>query len=276
LNGARSGSFAVERRAPLEGLSSFVVDSQLWVAAAVTSLAAYTVRELGIARPEHALSGVFFSTLFIYNLDRSLDLAKGGDAARSHRARWLAGGAIACLAITLTRGPLLPALVVLGGGALCSLYAVPLGKRRFRLKDVPGTKSLFVGSSVAAAVIVVPLAHAESFRLAPGALWLFVFVVTLTTLNATLFDVRDLGQDRAGGLRSLPVLLGERRTRALLFVGAAVGFGAVVYGAPALRLPSAACWALCTVYCLALSPSSPRSAYAWLVDGALFVPWLLG
>lgn len=277
MNGAHSGSFFVERRAAVEGLASFVIESQLWVALAVTSLSAYAARELGIARPGPALLAVFFSTLFIYNLDTSLDLDKDPHSPRATRARWFALSAAVCLGVTLASGPVLPALVVLLGGGFCSLYAIPLGRAKFRLKNVPGTKSAFVGISVAAAVLLVPLAHAGEIPVAGArVLWLFALLVTLTTLNATLFDVRDLHQDRGLGLATLPVLIGESRTRALLLVFAALGFGLVLSCAPELHLEAMTCWIVCTVFCLVLSPRSPRAAYSLLVDGALFLPWLLG
>jgi 4-hydroxybenzoate polyprenyltransferase len=260
----------------LEAALSFVTESQLWVAAAVTSLSAYAARQLQVARPGPALLAVFFSTLFIYNLDKSLDLGKNPGSTRATRARWLAGAAASSLVLTLASGPLQTIWVVLSGCGICSLYAVPLGSKGLRLKDVPGTKSLFVGLSVASAVLLVPLAHAGEIHVTGSTLWLFSFVATLTTLNATLFDIRDLTQDRAAGLSSLPVLLGATRTRAVLLVVALLGFGCVVRWAPQLRAEAAMSWMLCTLFCFLLTPNSPRAAYAWLVDGALFVPWLFG
>jgi 4-hydroxybenzoate polyprenyltransferase len=272
MNGLQQLALA-PRRSLTDGLTRLLVQSHLWVACAVLSLAAHAASRLGVASPGRALVTVFFSTLLIYNLDTSLDLNDHPESARARRARWLAGSCCLALMATLATGHLSATLLVVGGAFVCSLYAVPLPWSGRRLKDIPGTKSLFVGTSVAAAVVLVPVVY-EGLPLTGRVLEVFSFTVTLTTVNATLFDVRDWVEDRQSGLASLPVLLGPAKTRLLLALTATVGFVGVAQLAPAMSVEAVACWALCVAFCLALSERSARSQYAWLVDGALFVPWL--
>ena len=252
-------------------LYEYSVGTHLWVACAVTSLALFAGHVLAFEPSLAALGVVFFSTLLIYNLDTALDLRQSDDGLRHLRAvrlTWLGlGGVLGLLATTHWSTA---ALVLAGAGVSC-LYAVPLGSRGFRMKALPGAKSLVVGSAVAIAVVCVPLVE-------QGAPWTsltwstLALLLTLTSVNATLFDVRDLEQDGARGLRTLPVVLGLKTTRALLGVGAAGALTTIAALEPRLSRPAFFVLATLLPLILLLGPRSPRSAYAWLVDGALFLP----
>ena len=142
------------------------------------------------------------------------------------------------------------------------------------MKALPGAKSLVVGSAVAVAVVCVPLvergAHWTSLTWSSLAL-----LLTLTIVNATLFDVRDLEQDGARGLRTLPVVLGLKATRALLGIGATGALTTIAAVEPRLSRPALLVLGALLPPIVLLGPRSPRCAYAWLVDGALFLPWFV-
>jgi 4-hydroxybenzoate polyprenyltransferase len=100
-------------------------------------------------------------------------------------------------------------------------------------------------------------------------------LATLTIVNATLFDVRDVEQDAARGLRTLPLVLGLKATRAVLGVGATGVLTTIAAIEPRLSRPAWLVLAALLPLVVLLGPRSPRSAYAWLVDGALFLPCLV-
>lgn len=261
------------------------VRTHLWVAAAVTSLAGFAAHQLEYTPSLAALGVVCFSTLLIYNLDTAIDL-KSARSVRSVRSAWgefearqkralsLALFALVAVLALLTTLHWTTATLVAAGAAVCCLYAVPLGSRGYRMKALPGAKSFVVGSAVAIAVVFVPLV--ERGGAWPAQCWpTLALIATLTLVNATLFDVRDLEHDRAFGVRTLPVILGQKTTRFVLGLSATASLGALATLEPRLRQSA---WLLLgTLLPLIawLSPRSPKSAYAWLVDGALFLPWLL-
>lgn len=270
------------------------VRTHLWVAAAVTSLAGFAAHQLEYTPSLAALGVVCFSTLLIYNLDTAIDLksprsvrsARAAQSVRSTRAAWgesearqkralrLALFALVAVLALLTTLHWTTTTLVATGAAICCLYAVPLGSRGYRMKALPGAKSFVVGSAVAIAVVFVPLVeHGGAW---PAQCWpTLALIATLTLVNATLFDVRDLEHDRAFGVRTLPVILGQKTTRFVLGLSATASLGVLATLEPRLRQSA---WLLLgTLLPLIawLSPRSPKSAYAWLVDGALFLPWLL-
>jgi len=278
-----SGELArVERPAVAGVVYDVVVRTHFWVAAAVTSLASFSAHTLEFQPSLASLGVVFLSTLLIYNLDTAIDLIALGDETRlgeETRTRqtralcltWLALCALLGLLTTLRWST---SALVIGGAAACCLYAVPLGPRKWRLKALPGAKSLVVGSAVAIAVVLVPLIEHGVRWTALSGLTL-VFLGSLTIANATLFDVRDLEQDRARGLRTLPVLLGLTATRVVLSVGVVAAFGTLAALEPRLQQPAWPLVGALLPLSLCLGPRSPQAAYAWLVDGALFLPWLV-
>lgn len=255
-------------------LYEYSVGTHLWVACAVTSLALFAGHMLAFEPNLAALGIVFFSTLLIYNLDTALDSSRSEDVLRHVRAvrlTWLALAGV--LGLVATTHWSTAALVGAGAGVSC-LYAVPLGSRGFRMKALPGAKSLVVGGAVATAVVCVPLVER-------GAPWTsltwstLALLATLTIVNATLFDVRDVEQDAARGLRTLPIVLGLKTTRALLGVGATGALTTLALLEPRLSRAAWLVLAALVPLIVMLGPRSPRSAYAWLVDGALFLPWFV-
>lgn len=282
---ASTESFPTARPQPTQ-LLGLCVQSHLWVAAAVSSLAAYTSLRSDVELSMPGLLLVWFSTLLIYNLDTALDLhakSKLADAATStsalvpprlRHARWLALLAGLGLLVALAGAAPLSAALVIAGASFCCSYSLPLGTRRLRLKALPGFKSFLVGGAVAVATVSVPLTEAgQSWSF--GSWQILWFVATLTTYNATLFDIRDLTYDQKRRLRTLPVLFGLARTRLGLACVGGGSFLLLAISAPHLRLEALSQLCLLLPLTFLLGPNSPRSAYAWLVDGTLFLPWLL-
>lgn len=272
-----SGHLVQERRQSIGAiLYETVVRTHLWVAAGVTSLASFAAHEHEVQPSVAVLGVVFFCTLLIYNLDTAIDLSsrRGQANARQVRATSLTALALAAVLALLTTLHWTTCGLVVGGAAVCCLYAVPLGSRGLRMKALPGAKSLVVGCAVATAVVLVPLVeHGGPWTAAVGPM--LAFLGTLTIVNATLFDIRDLEQDRTRGLRTLPVILGLKATRILLGVGAGASLSALAAFEPRLRQPAGLVLAALLPLIVCLKPRSPKRAYALLVDGALFIPWLV-
>jgi 4-hydroxybenzoate polyprenyltransferase len=224
----------------------------------------------------------FCGALFIYNADRlrrdpadAINVPERTAASHRHRA---AGVSIlifsaALLAITpfFSRSLRLPALV-LGGAFLCLNYSWPL--LGFRFKDVPLLKSLFAPTVVTAAVLALPWldGHPVHWSVA-GWCWCFL------QFNMLLCDLRDLDGDRRTGIRSLPVLLGDRPTRRLLGVlliatilcenVARQNFGGDL---TAWRILGWIAPLYLTGLLLTTRSRRSESFYEWWVEGMLFLP----
>lgn len=98
------------------------------------------------------------------------------------------------------------------------VYSVPLFPARLgfrRLTEVPLMKSLIVAFSWAVPPALLPVLHAGlPAGFATGIVAAFFFF--LVFINTVVFDIRDVEGDMASGVKTLPTILGPRRTLLLL------------------------------------------------------------
>ncbi|MEU3510731.1 UbiA family prenyltransferase [Streptomyces longwoodensis] len=201
------------------------------------SAAAFTwVTSLTLHRPGDPLIAAF-AFLFIsgsYTRDR-LDPA---DTDNSPRAAWIAQHrrhlnwwTIACGAALLPVTVLRPwcATVVVLVGTMAWLYTAPLIPRRGRrlaVRQLPGVKLPYTMAGWLAIAVFLPAV--QQHLLSDPRTWYFAVAgVLIGGVTGLLNDLRDVQTDVLAGTSSLPVLLGERRTRIAAYgmavCGAAVG-----------------------------------------------------
>lgn len=167
----------------------------------------------------------FAGYLIVYNADR-LYLDPADRLNTPLRTRWAAGlrrwrFVLVALAVGIvTVWPaltgrfwlLFPLAVVFG--ILC-FYSRPIPSVGFRLKDLPYLKSLIAPIVIATVLVLWPVW--ESGNGLRGKVWLVYFwILLILTINALTYDYRDIEGDRLTGTRTIPLLLGQRRTCGLL------------------------------------------------------------
>jgi len=267
-----------------------VVWSSVWVAGAVASLSLFAQAALGLELSWAPIALVFVSALFIYNLDHVIDARVQQIDDAEARRYFRSGGVRAFTALAGVGMALGVALAppaawpVFATYALVGvLYGVPLipaagGRRAWRLKDVPFSKGLLVGFSVAVGTVGMPLAYAGR-GLSEAAVFVAVFVFVFVSSNTHVCDIPDVPSDRRAGVRTLPASLGVRHTkRALVSVNllllAAMSWG---WGRGLTGLHVEMMLSLCAsvVYILAVHARTRREVFGVLVDGAAFLPALL-
>ena len=213
---------------PLTHLLDFVLYGHLLLAAAAAALTWTTGALLSLQLPPTlpALAGA--ATLALYNFD-GLVPYKRRQPAGTARGQWLqvhprtlaalaALGTVAAvpLAWQLLRAAPDAWLKLVPLLALAVLYSVPAvryGGRWRPLRDVPLAKGVLIAAVWTGLTVALPArfgappAGAAALLTLLGRRFLFVLALTL------VFDLRDLDKDRAAGTRTVPLVLGTRRTR---------------------------------------------------------------
>ena len=166
---------------------------------------------------------------------------------------------------------LLPLALIFG--ILC-FYSRPIPGARFRFKDLPYLKSLLAPTAIA--VVLVPWPALESGKVPGEKEWLvFFWIFLLLTINALVFDYRDIPGDELLGTKTIPVLLGRRRTRGLLMF-LAVTLVVISTGLYCLRLASPLMPIVLTLGCAVLLGSLRQQIHPTLLsalaDILLFLP----
>lgn len=251
----------VWRRASYRGMR-FLLESNLWTAMAGASLAWGAA--IILDRPDRLPDAPLMAAGYIFamhTLNRLLD-CEAGQYNDPLRARFLSrnekpliaasGLAVAgSLALTWSSGR--PAFVLLLAlTALGVLYTLPFfpGRRRYKaLKDLPGSKTLFVALAWGTVTVLLPTGILPS-QSGLEAWSIFGMAAILVYLRSALLEILDVQGDRIVGRETLAILIGESKALRLvrflalgLFVGAValpalgwVSWRAAAFVVPALAL----------------------------------------
>ncbi len=102
------------------------------------------------------------------------------------------------------------------------LYSVRIFPERWlrvvrvaKLKDIPASKTIFIAGGWSVVATLLP-ALREGTHLDLRAFFAFIVVFALVFLRSALFDIVDIQGDRLVGEETLPIVIGEKRTRRLL------------------------------------------------------------
>ncbi len=100
-------------------------------------------------------------------------------------------------------------------GIIYNIAVFPLQWKIKRLGDIPGSKTILTAVAWAAVTVLLPLISSnKSLTAATLIAFLFVFVVVFA--KSALSDMIDIQSDRLVGKETIPVIIGENRTRQLL------------------------------------------------------------
>jgi len=114
-------------------------------------------------------------------------------------------------------------LFILGaciGGVTYSLSFLPSGRLKRvkyrRLKDIPGSKTLFIALAWAGVATLTAPLSAVAFRMNPNLIATFLTAGALVLIRTATFDLRDIQGDLIVGRETIPIVLGKKRTQHLL------------------------------------------------------------
>ena len=205
----------------------FLLFSNLFMALCAVAQAMVTFMLIGSQPVYPVLAILFLSTLCIYNFSILLSKPQHPQKSSFKRIRWFFAHYPLMVAITVVAAMLLlplffwvsaPSKSLLIFLAVLSLgYGLPMftaGKQKFGLRNIPGLKLLLIGITWTLSVVLLPILEAQNhfdFTVSDTDILLltakrFLFI----TAMAIPFDIRDLFQDRKLGLKTIPVVFGEK------------------------------------------------------------------
>lgn len=202
--------------------------SNLFIALCAVAQGLVTYHLLG-ARPEkYILALLFFATLAQYNF--SILLAKPEDPQKSpfRRVRWIFSHQRLMISLTIVSVlSLIPLILFLSVpsqillfflGIFSVAYGLPIFSfhdKKFGLRNIPGIKLFMIATVWSLSTVLLPILELESTGLLHisnrdtilliAKRFLFVAAITIP------FDVRDLFQDRSSALKTIPVMVGEKK-----------------------------------------------------------------
>jgi 4-hydroxy-3-methylbut-2-enyl diphosphate reductase len=134
---------------------------------------------------------------------------------------------------------------VLALAAVSVLYPVRILRRGWEkapvrsLREVPGSKDIFMALGWGALLVMVPLArHGSEITNVPAVITALVMVMGLVFVRALLRDFRDIQADRLIGRETVPIVLGVPRTRSILYLTLMTMAGIMLLAATAGFVPA--------------------------------------
>jgi (E)-4-hydroxy-3-methyl-but-2-enyl pyrophosphate reductase len=129
-----------------------------------------------------------------------------------------AGAAGLLTAATVGWAPFLMLSAMSVTGLLYNTRLIPRGlmNKKYRgLRDIPGSKTVLITIAWGVVTAVFP-SLAETGRVSLQTVLVFLWATGMVFVRTAFFDILDIQGDRMVGKETIPVLLGENRTRMLL------------------------------------------------------------
>jgi 4-hydroxybenzoate polyprenyltransferase len=209
-----------------------LIQSNIYIALAAVSLTIETQIQLGMQPQWHPyLFIIFFATLFEYNLHRLITVLTNKEALNSEKHRWVRKNLTSFYILVLLSVAGFVAVSLLAKkevlitfapiAILTMFYSIPISGTKtnlFRLREIPFLKIFLIAIVWSASTILLPIVQSgNSFDKAHVAAMLterFLFILAITIP----FDIRDLEADLDAGLKTIPMILNEKRAIILSYL----------------------------------------------------------
>lgn len=213
----------------LLSILDFLLFSNVFIAICAVAQGLVTYHLLQVNPDPYILAFLFFATIGLYNFSMLLSEPVNPEKSPYLRVRWIFGHHRLIISITLIS---ILCLIPLGlwylsieskvlmifTGLLAVGYNVPfltLNQQKIGLRNIPGIKLFLIALVWSVSCVLLPIVELErSYQInvsSAETLLLvakrFLFVAAITVP----FDIRDLFQDKLYALKTIPVMLGEKK-----------------------------------------------------------------
>lgn len=168
---------------------------------------------------------IFFATLFEYNLHRLITVLTNKKAINSDKHSWVKKHlklfylivfiSIVGFCMTVLQAKKEVLLILAPIAMLTLFYSTPISKRAeatLRLRQIPFLKIFLIAFVWSLATTLLPIIESEKtfshIHISVILLERFLFIFAITVP----FDIRDMAADNSSGLKTLPLLIGEKKS----------------------------------------------------------------
>ena len=100
-------------------------------------------------------------------------------------------------------------------GILYNMKILPAGWRFQSLKDLPGSKNIFMATAWGTVTAILP-ALSNGYTFNAGLIVAFVFTFGVVFIRSAMSDILEIQSDKLIGQETIPVLIGKTRTKTVL------------------------------------------------------------
>src|ERR1700744_1819481 len=212
----------------LQPVFDFLLFSNMFMALCAVAQGLVTFYLIGAKPVYEVLSILFIATIGLYNFSILVGKPKNPEKSPFARQRWFFGHYRLMVTITIICVlALIPLFFLISTeskilliflGVISLAYNLPLfslGDKKFGLRNIPGLKQFLITLVWTMSSVLLPLLEAQHRGLGTVSMRdttiliakRFLFIGALTVP----FDIRDLFEDRQSGLKTIPVMWGEKK-----------------------------------------------------------------
>lgn len=213
----------------LSSILDFLLFSNLFVALCAVAQGLVTYHLLDAKPDRYILAIIFFGTLGVYNFSMLLSKPKNPEKSPYIRVRWIFSHHRFIISVTLISVLcLIPLgllylsieaqLLMIFTAVLALGYNIPfltINNQKIGLRNIPGIKLFLIALVWSVSCVLLPvveLEHNYQINISSAETLLlvakrFLFIAAITVP----FDIRDLFQDKLYALKTIPVMLGEKK-----------------------------------------------------------------
>ena len=206
----------------------FLLFSNIFISLCAVAQALVTYQLLNVKPEQNILALLFFATLAQYNFSILLSKPAKPQNSPFRRVKWIFSHHRLMITLTIIAMlSLIPLVLLLSMpsqilliflGVLSVAYALPIFSfhdKSFGLRNIPGIKLFLIAIVWSLSTVLLPIVEMENtvgFALSSRETILLVTKRFLLVVAITIpFDIRDLFQDQSSALKTIPVLLGEKK-----------------------------------------------------------------
>lgn len=205
----------------------FCIRTDIWSAVGAGTLTAVSMMLQGLAL---SVVNILVAAFYVFSMhtlnrlqDRYLGRIKGSfrdETYLRHRNAYMAVSFVSLtLAVVLSysagRAPFIALVLISIFGYLYGVRIFPAGWPVKSLRNIPGSKNIFIALAWAVVAALIPSMGSEGIPDGP-AVTTFVFVFSLVFMKSVITDLVDVQSDRLVGRETFPVVMGEYFSRRLV------------------------------------------------------------
>jgi 4-hydroxybenzoate polyprenyltransferase len=201
-----------------------ILNTNIFISLAAVFLAVETQVQLGLKpQLQPYLFLIFFATLFEYNLHRLVTVVKYPEVFNNDKHKWVKQHlSIFYIILTLSMIGFIytlfqakkQILITLAPIALITfLYSLPVlrNKRKvYSLREIPFIKIFLIALVWSVITIILPILYMEDTNINLNAVMMFAERFLFISAMAIPFDIRDMTADLNAGIKTIPLVFGEK------------------------------------------------------------------
>jgi 4-hydroxy-3-methylbut-2-enyl diphosphate reductase len=217
----------------LENIGNFIVDSSLYLSLGAVSTCYASLVFQDVKPSITILSIAFFYVFATHIFNRYNERLKDefsdpvrGRFFRNYGKTLIISAIIASftsLYLSYVLG-IIPFILLLFSylmGIIYSIRIVPEKLQSFlkykRLRDVPGSKDIFVSLAWAWVIVLIPILN-QGMYFPYKSMTILGFVLLMVFIRSVVFDIASIESDRIVGRETIPIIIGPKRTKTMLLI----------------------------------------------------------